>query len=268
MNTQHDELKKFKYQDKEICASQIFADPTYNRFISKKQVSAIVDNFNPNLVNDLKVSYRDDKYWIFDGNHTLKALIQRAGKDNIYVKCRVYFGMTKEDEARMFALQNGISRKVSNNYKLRALNIAKDPEVNKFKDACAKAGAQCSFTATNAAYHIKCYDAAYKIYLKRGEEHFVNVLKMIIRTWSGSPDSLRKEIICGMDILLYTFPEIDIERLKYVLHEIAPKTIIAKGKADVYFTGYKRFAAQMAKAYTKKLKKNSKVFINIADLMG
>lgn len=228
----------------------------------------MLENYNPNIVNDLKVSFRDDKYWIFDGNHTLKMLTERAGTDNIYVQCRVYFGMTREDEAKMFALQNGISRKVTNSQKLRALNVASDPDVQAFVEACNKAGAKCTFTATNATYHIKCYDAAYKIYQKHGEEHFIKTIKTIIRAWSGSADSLRKEIICGMDILLYAYPEMDLNRLQTKLHEVSPVTIIANGKTDKVFSANKRFAAQMALIYNDGLQRKSNKRINLGDIMS
>lgn len=261
------EIKEFEYQDKKICANLIFADPDYNRPIKRSQIEEMLATYNPNITNDLKVSFRDEKYWIFDGNHTLKMLIEKAGTDKIYVKCRVYFGMTKEDEAYLFALQNGTSRKVTNNYQLRALNVAEEPEVMRFKDACSKAGASCNFRATNAPYHIKCYDAAYKIYQKRGEQHFIKTIATIIRIWNGSPDSLRKEIIQGMDFLLYAYPSIDTDRIKDKLREVSPKTIIADGKSDSVFKSYKRFTVQMLKYYNKNLGTNSVLYCNPKDIM-
>lgn len=261
------EIKEFEYQDKKICAKQIFADPDYNRPIKKAQIREMLAQYNPNITNDLKVSFRDDKYWIFDGNHTLKMLIERAGTDEIYVKCRVYFGMTKEDEAYLFALQNGVSRKVTTNYQLRAFNVADFPDVIGFKEACQKAGASCNFRATNAPYHIKCYEAAYKIYQKHGEEHFIKTISTIVRTWNGSPDSLRREMIQGMDFLLYAYPKIDTDRIKDKLREVSPKTIIADGKTDSVFKSFKRFTVQMLKYYNKNLSVNSILYCNPKDIM-
>lgn len=250
----------FLYSYRSIPANKIIADPSYNRTISRKEVEAILKRFDSNLVNPCKVSFRDDKYYIFDGNHTLNALVEReGGNDSILVDCKVYQGMTKQDEARLFALQFGESRKVSSSYQIRALAVAKDSEVLRFVSVTETAGAKCSFKATNAPYHIKCYDTAFKIFQKRGEGHYFDVISTIIKAWNGHPQSLCKEIICGLDILLNTFPDMDKTRLVTVLSKEAPVEIIAKAKANISVRGNKRFAVQLGDLYNKRLQPDKRL---------
>lgn len=243
----------FLYSYRQIPANKIVADPSYNRPINRSQVEDIIKKFDPNLVNPCKVSNRDGKYYIFDGNHTLRALIERNnGDDSLYIDCKCYEGMTREDEARMFAKQNGTSRKVTSSYQLRALYVAKDQAVLDFKSAINKAGAECTFTATNSPKHIKCYDTAFSIYKKYGKNHIIAVVDSIMRAWKGNPDSLRREIINGVSTLLITYRDIDRDRLVSQISKEPPSDIIVNGKADKFHSGNKRFAAQLALLYNKR----------------
>lgn len=261
---QNEPVKEFSYSYKKIQASKIIADPSYNRGISRTEVSKILANFDPNLVNPIKVSYRDNKYFVFDGNHTLKALIERAnGDDSICVDCKVYTGMTKQDEAKMFALQFGESRKVSNKFQVRALYVAEDPEVVRFKNAVMIAGAKCNFVGSQQNYHIICYDTAFKIFKQRGEAHFITVIKTIIGSWNGSIESLRKEIICGMDILISTFPDINTGRLVRKLSLKSPAEIISKGKSDQICKGNNKYAIAIGAVYNENLGENSKLDLTV-----
>lgn len=260
---QSDTQKEFRSEFKMIKAKFIFADPSYNRPIQVREVQDIIANFNPNIVEPLKVSYRDGKYWIFNGNHTLTALLEMSGHDpELQALCRVYYGMTREDEARLFAEQNGCARKVSSSYKVRALGVAKDKDVLDFANAVEEAGAKCTFKATGAPYHIKCYDTAFKIYQKHGKQHIKNIISIIIKTWKGNPDSLRKEIICGMDILLRAYPDVDLGMLVARLSRTDapnPSEIIKRGKGDTFFTGNKRYAGQLVNIYNKRLLKSKEL---------
>lgn len=260
------ELSEFKNYYTTISAKMIHADPSYNRSINRHQVEDIIANFDPNLVNPVKVSYRDGRYNIFDGNHTLRALMEMSGNDgDLPVYAKVYEGMTKEDEARMFAKQNGTNRQVSTSYKLRALNVANDPEIVKFKEATISAGAKCDFNGSCAPYHIKCYDTAFKIFKKNGAAHYKTVVSVVIRAWNGHPDSLKREIICGVDILIREFKGlIDTGRLVSKLALENPNTIISKGKGDYTFSGNKRYAVQMGLIYNKKLSKTKQ--LNLGDM--
>jgi len=248
--------KTFQHSNRKINAKHIVCDPEYNRPVSKSEVKDIICNFNPNILDPLKVSLRNNKYYIFDGNHRLVALTEmNNGNRDFMVDCIVFEGMTKEDEARMFAIQDGNSRKVKRLEQVKALYVAKEESVIAFRKTVESAGAKCSFVATNNPYHIKCYDTAYKLFLDYGDKHLYDVIDIIIKSWNGHPDSLRKEIILGISILLRTYPEIDKKWLCERLGQVGsttPKEIIQNGKDDKTFSGNKRYAIQIAKIYNKR----------------
>lgn len=253
--------EEFKFKYMMLPAATIFADESYNRSINHKQVERIIANFNPNLVNPAKVSYRDGKYWIFDGNHTLHALKERSGNNGeTLIYCKVYEGMTKEDEARLFAEQNGIHTNVSQRNKIRSLAVANDPEVAKFLDTMQLAGLTCGFSRVSKPGQILCYDTAFKIYKQKGRKHLYDVLRIIYSAWGGRSDSLKKEIVCGMDILLSKAgSNLDKAKLIERLSQESPKTIISMGKGENAYTGNLRYAVVIAKIYNKRLAQKSRI---------
>ena len=59
--------------------------------------------FNGVIVNPPKVSYRDGRYIVIDGQHTIVGLKTLNGGNDLPILCRVYVGLTKEEEALVFA---------------------------------------------------------------------------------------------------------------------------------------------------------------------
>ena len=100
------EGKVFRFEFKQIDSSKIKA-ANYQRLIKTRKVKKIVDNFDQNLVNVVKVSFRDGVYWDFDGDHTVVSCKEHNGGKDLAIWCKVFYGMTYEDEAYYFAKQNG-----------------------------------------------------------------------------------------------------------------------------------------------------------------
>lgn len=69
---------KCSYEYMRLPASWLVTDTTYQRSIDEKAVDRIVENFDPRLVNVVKVSHRDGKFYVFDGAHTLNALDRKS----------------------------------------------------------------------------------------------------------------------------------------------------------------------------------------------
>lgn len=135
-------MKKVKFEDKYMFLnnSDLQISPEIQRKLDPIRVQEIIQNFDPKLANPIKVSYRDGKYNIVDGMHTRAALCGINGKEDFPIFCRVFSGITKEEEARIFAAQFGCAEDVSMIYKLRALEVAKDPLVLGFLKATRDSG--------------------------------------------------------------------------------------------------------------------------------
>ena len=86
--------------------SDMFVDYTYQRKALDAKVKKIVKNFNPDLLGIITCSMRDDNQLaIIDGSHRYHALIA-MGMENSNVNALVYFGLSIQDEARIFTLTN------------------------------------------------------------------------------------------------------------------------------------------------------------------
>lgn len=250
-------MEKFKFEYKQLNSKCLVVNEGYQRLLDFGRVKRIVSNFNPNLVNPIKVSFRDGKYYVFDGQHTLKSLMTKNGGD-LLVDCKVYYGMTYEDEAKMFSEQNGLSRSVESSQKLLALYEAKDIDVVDFKNSVEECGLICTFKRTGGATRntIGCYKSVFDIYMKYGKSHLQEVLRTILEIWSGEGESLRKEIITGMDIFIRTYKgEYNKSSLVKRLSSVSPITLCRDGNAFVT-GGNKRYARIILQYYNKNTSAN------------
>ena len=77
-------------------------DTNYQRDLNLSRVRYIVNNFDPDLVGIPQVSYRDGMFFVFDGQHTIKALGLLKNDPAYPIVCKVYYGLTGEEEAGLF----------------------------------------------------------------------------------------------------------------------------------------------------------------------
>ena len=87
----------------------IYPRELYQRGVQRKRVEMIAADFNEYVANEPKVSFRNGKYYVVDGQHTIEGRILRNGGKDLPILCKVYTGLTMEQEALFFAEQNGHS---------------------------------------------------------------------------------------------------------------------------------------------------------------
>lgn len=237
-----------------INTSKIFT-AAYQRPVDMRRVKKMANLYNPNLVNPVKVSLRDGKYWCFDGNHTKHMLILRNGNKDLDVDCDVYRGLTYEEEAELFSLQTGLSRAVGSNKKLKALYEAKDVDVTEFVDCVRNAGLRVDFDKrTGGNGNIVACSALFKIFKKTNASDFNAILVIIRDAWNMDDQSLRKEILNGVYIFYTTYkPDINTDLAIDHFSKISPTVIIREGKAS-QTSGDTKYAVQLLKAYNKGLR--------------
>lgn len=250
-------MKEVKFEYKKISSKFIVSDLAYQRQVDMNRVKRIVSNFNECLVNPIKVSKRaDGKYYVFDGQHTLSALILRNEGKPLMVDCKVYTGLTEKDEAKLFAEQNGIARAVETIAKFKALYQAGDIDVTEFRDSTESVGIKMDFTKGGGDNKIIACSTAFKIFNKLGKEEYIRLLKLIKETWNGEADSFNKHILSGVYVLIKTYKK-DLDDKTFVkqLSKVAPVVILRNGKA-VTKPGDKKYAQEMLEIYNKKLRRN------------
>lgn len=81
----------------------------YQRVLRTRKVEEISATFSEYVANEPRVSYRDGRYHVFDGQNTIEARIACNGGHDLPILCKVFHGLSKKDEALLFAVQTGIS---------------------------------------------------------------------------------------------------------------------------------------------------------------
>ena len=98
----------------------VYPRELYQRGVEHKRVELIAAYFNEYVANEPKVSFRNGQFIVTDGQHTIEGRILRNGGKDLPILCKVYTGMTVEQEALLFAEQNGHAAPLSAGIKLRA----------------------------------------------------------------------------------------------------------------------------------------------------
>lgn len=217
-----------KLNTKELCL-----DKAYQRELDKKRVDRIVRKYDPCLVNAIKVSARDGKYFIFDGQHTAVAekAIKNGGKDTV-VECKVFHGLTRLDEMELFVAQNGESAAVNINAKFKALYNFGDKDVIGMVKGAECAGVRVDFSKAQAINKCIALSTLMKCYLKLDREQYIDMLSTIKMAWGGVPESFCREILLGMKKFYEVYyGEFKSRELAKSLSKISPVQIPREGKA-------------------------------------
>lgn len=101
----------------------------YQRVLRTRKVEEISATFSEYVANEPRVSYRDGRYHVFDGQNTIEARIACNGGHDLPILCKVFHGLSKKDEALLFAVQTGISTDLTAGERLRADIVAEDEDL-------------------------------------------------------------------------------------------------------------------------------------------
>lgn len=240
----------FRYEYKKINTKFLFVDSLYQRDLDPKRVNKIVKDFDENLVNAIKVSFRDGKYWVIDGNHTKTALIIRNGNKDLMVECKVFYGMTWLDEVNYFLAQNGeYARSVKIADKLRAKMNSGDPDVSQMVKLAEKCGFTIDFTGRKGDNKIVALSTLMRVYASLTPEEYMDYLVLLRKTWEGSSDSLSREILQGTYIFYKTYKgTFDKKTFINRLRKVSPYVIIRDGKVS-NAPGASKYARQILSYY-------------------
>ena len=218
-------------------SSQLVSSPRIQRSLSTSRVNRIAQNFDPLVVNPIKVSKRGGKYYVFDGQHTLAAIKQVNNGEDVDVECRIYEGIDYEKEAHLFATQFGFSERVSKIYRLRALAEAKDESVLDFLATTRNVGYKIDLACHKSCNgRIVAVCAAYDAYEELSNRRYARMLDIVLKTWGGVPWSVTKNMINGMTVFFGMYEKIDTRRFisrmrRLTASDIRNKALEYKGRA-------------------------------------
>ena len=123
----------------------IYPREIYQRGVERKRVELIARDFNEYIVSEPKVSFRNGRYYVMDGQHTIEGCILLNGGEDRPILCKVYTGLTMEQEALLFAEQNGHAAPLSAGIRLRAKVVGGDAPSKAFVAATNRVGLSLNY---------------------------------------------------------------------------------------------------------------------------
>ena len=147
------------YEEKVINSAFLEIPAEYQRKLNIPNVEKMSAEFTELIANPPKVSYRDGHYFVFDGQHTIVTRRAMNGGQDLPIICKVYEGLTEEEEAMLFSRQTGVSTPLTAGAELRAALVGKDPESLAFVKATESTGLQLGLDSYRAPWKIICIGA-------------------------------------------------------------------------------------------------------------
>ena len=182
-------------------------DPLYQRDLSQSRVAKIVQEWDYDLFNEPKVSLRaDGSYYIFNGQHTVAAHKIKEG-ETAAIYCKIYRGLTWEQEKDLFVKQNGISKDPTTVEKLKAEYASPHSTVRKMVETCARHGVKVSFDRRVGSVVGGCnaVSALYAAWRSLELSQFERMIDLMMQTWLGDYMGLTQGFIKGFSLILQKF---------------------------------------------------------------
>lgn len=213
-------------------------DPDYQREIGSK-VNRIVSEFDPNKMRPGLVSYRDNDFWLIDGQNRCAALKQMKKPTMV---CEFVEGLTKGEEAALFVAQNDNVTKLNPAEKINGRSLNPNDEFavtikaicNQYNLTYGKRGKVpyrnlASISRLETLYNLGGTEALYYFvktietagYLNKSYAFSAIVTNMFSAIWKNFQDTKTEEVI----ILLKSFKEIEflVSKAKEIYYNIGPE---------------------------------------------
>lgn len=214
-----------------INSSQLKSKQDYQRPINMGYVREKISIFDPNKVEPVHVSYRDGKYYVMDGQHTILICEGVNGNKPVEMVCIVHKGMTYTDEADWTTEQ----------YEKKHKHTYNEMTVAKY-EAGRKLPCELALKVKNVGGRLP-YDKSAKTGMKIGavkkvttlyqkdSDHTILAIKCLVEAYKGRENSIPGEIIAGtMEFLRLYHDEILVSRLVEALSKYTPQILTNTAK--------------------------------------
>lgn len=186
----------------------------YQRMAKTQRMAAMADKYDPLAVGLLAVSFRDDTYWVIDGQHRL-GMLKLKGIDT--VACLVHFGLDPDDEARLFTRYNN-SSKVTGMALLKARIAAKERNALDLVRCLSEFGLQFCFSGKTRKWpYVTHCNRLEAVQASLGKEGVKRVLDVVVNGFGAEdPDSLSHIVMGSIGYFVSMRPDASQDRLRAV----------------------------------------------------
>ena len=88
--------------ERAISTTKLSSGQPYQRPIDENVVDRLIRNWDERLLDPLVVSFREGRFYVVDGQHRISAMRKMNGSADIIVPCKVYSGLSYEQEAELY----------------------------------------------------------------------------------------------------------------------------------------------------------------------
>jgi len=209
----------------------------YQRPVDPKHVQAIVDNFNPLYCSEILVSFRDGQYFVIDGQNRIAAFRRMNNGKDCMADCKVFYGLTYEDEADFFAHLDQIKKNMRFCDIIKSKSESKrDRSIITITQILNRCGLKWEFKSGgggNAHKTIKASKALMDCFDDLGPILFETAMRLLIKTWRGDKDSMSAPFIKGVCCFVKVYAqEADEKTFVKKLSSKEPEIIRALSKSQ------------------------------------
>lgn len=208
-----------------------------------KAVEELRSRFGKNII-------RNGKYYVFDGQHTLVALLEMNNGKHFPILCKVYYGMTEQEEAKLFSMQTGAGRKLTPADRIRAELYAQDIATMKFRDATLRTGVSFEHSGESNPCNLRCINTARAEYERVGEKTYTEALDIMVEAWKGCRSAFKADVLRAVVAFVNEYRgKYNRERLITRLKAEDPETIYRTIRSDFDTPVELRYVAPIVKIY-------------------
>lgn len=213
-----------------IPLSILCVDDDYQRITGGK-LKKLVKEWNKDYCNPLLVSYRDDRFYILDGQHRWLA----AKSNNVEcLPCKIYVGLSKTEEAKIFARQDTCVTRLTPYDTYKANLIIGDVVDTAIRAVCAKYGVTVDKKRITKPANLNAVVAARQIYSSCGKDGLEWVFSVIYKSgWHKCRKAYGKVILNALRFTYEHYKASIKQNESYIidtLKENTPNSIIIKAR--------------------------------------
>jgi len=186
-----------------IPIKNLVSNQEYQRNLSIKHVQRTAAHFDVNQINPVKVSRRNDKNYVFNGQHTIEIVSLVSGNPDTPVWCMVYENLEYVEEADIFANQLKFTKPLSP-YEIFVANV----EAGNDKQLIIKDlvnSYDLVIEGKPGPGNICAVSTLEKIYDHYGYHILNQTIRLITATWEGEAKSYSANMLLGIARLIYAY---------------------------------------------------------------
>ena len=221
--------------ERSIHTDRLTSGLPYQRPVNPKEVDRLIREWDERLLDPVTVSFRDGKFYVVDGQHRISAMRKMNGGRGIMVDCKVYNGLTYEQEADLCYKLDKAKKRLSLSQSTNVLaESGVDAEITEVKRLVEN----CGFIWALGKSHGKTGEivstrALVNAYRLLGGASFTRMLQLLWDTWKGDPRSLTAALLAGMALFVKTYDtELNDRTFISRLSQADPDEINRRGRAD------------------------------------